>query len=172
MDFGEILDEWERETAIPQGKKKRREREKLRQSKQQEEIEKARKQEAPTPREVLAAWLDTNGVYDKDAAEGLSETPSAERRQYLLDKKPDALIDLHGLTQDKAWPVLEAFFHECKQKKLEKVLIVHGKGNHSAGNAVLRQLAQRFIEKCPYAGESGHNPARSGGSGVTWVLLK
>jgi DNA-nicking Smr family endonuclease len=157
-DFGDILDAWERQTAIPQGKKKR---------KKNNEIS----ANMPAKSEdILIRWLEVNGVYDKDADEE-NESSSAERRRRVLNKKPDASIDLHKLTQDEAWEKLEEFFRESKQNNFEKILIVHGKGNHG-GNAVLRQLTHQFIEKSPFAGESGHNPATLGGTGTTWVILK
>jgi DNA-nicking Smr family endonuclease len=49
-------------------------------------------------------------------------------------------------------------------------MIIHGKGNHSRGEAVLGRTVREFIEHCPFAGESGHG--REGGTGTTWVLLK
>jgi hypothetical protein len=36
----------------------------------------------------------------------------------------------------------------------------------------LKHLVKTFIETCPFAGESGHGHASTGGTGVTWVLLK
>ncbi|MDR2418935.1 MAG: Smr/MutS family protein [Treponema sp.] len=181
MDFGDILDEWERLTAIPQGSKK--------QLKKQAEKDKAAAsrtsgQAAPKPDEShlkkvdpLTAWLRIHGVYDKDAdAEALAmyETGADARkcRRHLLQKKPDAIIDLHGLTQAEAWNALDSFFENSRQQGFEKLCIVHGKGMHSDGDAVLKQLAKRFIERCPFAGESGHGNATSGGSGATWVILK
>ena len=147
MDFGTILDKWEKQTP-------------------------------------------DNFIFDKDAAvltEGTDNRldgqgkASGERRSRLLRKKPDAYIDLHGLTQDEAWGRLEAFFDESHNKGFEKVQIIHGKGSHAisgisgpviASEAVLRDLSRRFIENCSFAGESGHCPAREGGSGATWVILK
>jgi DNA-nicking Smr family endonuclease len=35
---------------------------------------------------------------------------------------------------------------------------------------VLKRTVREFIERCPFAGESGQGPA--GGAGATWVLLK
>jgi DNA-nicking Smr family endonuclease len=55
---------------------------------------------------------------------------------------------------------------------MEKVLLIHGKGNHSEGEAVLKRAVLQFIEKCPYAGESGQPNVELGGNGATWVLLK
>jgi DNA-nicking Smr family endonuclease len=123
-------------------------------------------------REPLAEWLSENGVYDKDAGDsGLGETREARRRR-LRVKKPDDTLDLHGLTQEEAWTRLETFFAAARQAGFEKLLIIHGKGNHSAGEAVLKGLVRRYIEECPFAGESGPGNASQGGAGATWVFLK
>ncbi|MDR1971390.1 MAG: Smr/MutS family protein [Treponema sp.] len=116
-------------------------------------------------------WLKTYGVYDKDAEEAEREGPSAAgKRPRLKRGRPDAFIDLHGLTRDEAWTALEDFFERARQQGLVKLGIIHGKGNHSQGEAVLKKVVREFIERCPFAGESGQAPV--GGSGVTWVLLK
>ena len=131
MDFGAILDKWEKKTP-------------------------------------------SNAVYQKEVEESGEKNILAERRSRLLRKKPDAFIDLHGLTVDQAWTALETFFEDSRSKGFEKVLIIHGKGNHlSGGNeGALKSLSRRFIENCSTAGESGQNTARDGGSGATWVILK
>ncbi|MDR0375196.1 MAG: Smr/MutS family protein [Treponema sp.] len=189
MDFGDILDAWEKQTAIPQGDRKRR-RLKTAHKKELEKEgagdgEKKQGQDAPSdekrkprqppqpsrPHDVLVAWLETHDIYDKDKDTELIYS-AAENRARLLRKKPDAVIDLHNLTHDKAWQALEDFFQKCSASNLEKALIIHGKGNHSNGGAVLKRLVQKFIEKSPLAGESGYNPAKTGGSGATWVILK
>ena len=121
-----------------------------------------------------------------DAALGREDAavlPPGERRSRLLRKKPDAVIDLHGLTRNEAWTALETFFQTSRSQDCEKLLIVHGKGNHQrsalspdgddpSSEGALRELCRRFIESCPFAGESGYNPAKDGGTGATWVILK
>jgi DNA-nicking Smr family endonuclease len=82
------------------------------------------------------------------------------------------VIDLHGLKRDEAWVALENFFEEGRRRGLEKLLVIHGKGNHSVGEGLLKRLTARFIENCPFAGEWGHSPARGGGGGASWVILK
>lgn len=160
MDFGDILDQWEQEQGKNQRKKK----------KNREEA--AGVPESPR-RDLQSAWLTTYGVYDKDAedpelnGEALS---AAERRRRLLARRPDASIDLHGLTADEAWNALEGFFETSRRQGCRKVAIIHGKGNHSRGEAVLKGLVRQFIERCPFAGESGHGS--QGGTGTTWVVLK
>ena len=129
-------------------------------------------------------WHNKTGpIYDKDAessalSAGFSDEhiSSASRRKRLLRKSPEATIDLHGLTRDEAWNALTVFFDDAKNKGLEKVLIIHGKGNHNAENhddgGVLKKLTRQFVEHCPFAGESGYSNSREGGEGSSWVLLK
>ena len=123
-----------------------------------------------------------NAVYDKDSTvSGETGMPRgrnipADRRSRLLHKRPDASLDLHGLNCEDAWKALHNFFEDSRWRRLEKILIIHGKGNHIAnlpsGETVLRETTKRFIESCSFAGESGFNPSRSGGRGATWVCLK
>jgi DNA-nicking Smr family endonuclease len=176
MDFGDILDAWERMTAQPQGSKK--------QLKKQAEKDKAAGQPPPKPdtpqvarTDPITEWIRIHGVYDKDAeagAEPAYETgaEAGRRRRRLLRKEPDAVIDLHGLTQAEAWTALDRFFEAGRVQGFEKLCVVHGKGSHSSGEGVLKQLTRCFIERCPFAGESGRAKAESGGSGATWVILK
>ena len=137
--------------------------------------------------DILDRWekqTPKNRIYDKDIA-GLDSAVSCDstlrkekhkRRVRLLGKKPDAAIDLHGLNCDEAWAALDNFFENSRQEGFEKVLVIHGKGNHndpaSPNARALRDLSRRFIESCPFAGENGVCSARDGGSGATWVILK
>ncbi|GHU80996.1 hypothetical protein FACS189468_2420 [Spirochaetia bacterium] len=139
MDFGTILDEWDRR----------------------------------------AVKAPVRGLYDKDRELRQSVESSGDRRRRLLRKSPDAVIDLHGLTQEEAWESLDLFFGDAKRRGLEKVLVIHGKGNHTgspgaalSSTGVLKRVVRDFIERCPFAGENGFGSAASGGSGATWVLLK
>jgi len=123
---------------------------------------------------ILDKWEEGRNAAPADAwARGASSAEDAmERRRRLLKKKPDAELDLHGQTQIEARIALESFFRDSRERGLEKVQVIHGKGNHSAGEAVLRRAVMDFVERCPFAGESGSGKARSGGAGATWVLLK
>ncbi|MCL1814358.1 MAG: Smr/MutS family protein [Treponema sp.] len=123
----------------------------------------------------------TGPVYNKDADlsastadfSGRLAVSSASRRRRLLHKKPDDIIDLHGLTRDEAWDALTVFFNDSKNNALEKILVIHGKGNHETQeNGILKKMVRDFIERCPFAGESGYSNGSSGGTGSTWVFLK
>ena len=121
--------------------------------------------------DILDKWdKQKGGEYIKEE-ENADDDRFNERRR-LLRKKPDAVIDLHGLNQDEAWTALENFFSESQSMGFEKVLIVHGKGNHSKNDAVLKEITRKFIEHCPFAGASDRSSGSAGGSGATWVLLK
>jgi DNA-nicking Smr family endonuclease len=109
---------------------------------------------------------------DRASADSKGAGHPGEKRRRLLAKKPDARIDLHGLTQDEAWDRLILFFEDARCAGLEKILIIHGKGRHSPFSAPLKKLAQDFIERCPAAGENGPASAAQGGDGATWVLIK
>jgi DNA-nicking Smr family endonuclease len=115
----------------------------------------------------LPVHAGENAGQEKSAREA-----AQEKRRRLMHKKPDAVIDLHGKTREEAWLALDSFFQDSKDSGHEKVLVVHGKGNRSPGEAVLKRMVIDFIERCPFAGESGHGKATIGGEGATWVFLK
>jgi DNA-nicking Smr family endonuclease len=124
--------------------------------------------------DILDRWEQRphDGTYEKDAEEGNRRLSAQEKRRRLRNKKPEAELDIHNHTREEARQALEGFFEESKVKGLEKVLVIHGKGNHSTGEAVLKRVVMDFIEHCPFAGESGRGKAAAGGEGATWVLLK
>ena len=127
--------------------------------------------------DILDKWEkqhNDNGeeIYEKDTAKSGERSGAQEKRRRLRNKKPDAELNIHGHTRDEAWQALEVFFGEAKEKGHEKVLVIHGKGNHSPGDSVLKRVVIDFIERCPFAGESGRGKASAGGEGATWVLIK
>jgi DNA-nicking Smr family endonuclease len=162
VDFGDILDQWEH----GEGRQKKK--------KSPAKPGKPQGSSAPEPH-PLEKWLRLHEIYDKDAEDPELNGEAAgftaqERRRRLMAHRPDAVIDLHGLTRDQAWDALEQFFQTGRRQGYGKLSIIHGKGNHSRGEAVLGRTVKEFIERCPFAGESGHG--REGGTGTTWVLLK
>ena len=123
--------------------------------------------------DIFDKWeKQDNKVHDKDAENTDMPINVHDRRRRLKNKRPEAELDIHGLTREQAWLSLETFFEEAGKNDLGKVQIIHGKGNHSSGSPVLKRTVMDFIEQCPLAGESGRGKAAAGGEGVTWVLLK
>ena len=167
MDFGEILDRWDMQTQRPYGKKKLR-----RDAKNPVQTDSAKEN---TQRiNPMDYWLNRHGIYDKDA-EYPGETKAGEnftKKRKLHTMRPQAEIDLHGMTLEEAYAALVAFFEDAVQKSYQKILIIHGKGNHSENGPVLARFVQKFLESHAHAGETGHPKGRDGGTGSTWVILK
>ena len=120
-------------------------------------------------------WLNRYGTVDKDKiAEESRERTKEQDRNYVLNMKPEAVLDLHGLHQEEAYVQLEGFITDCKRRGLRKVMLIHGKGIHTHGtDPVLGEVVRRFIEADKRCGQSGHPKNKAeGGSGATWVILK
>ncbi len=185
MDFGDILNEWDnsqRKAKQPQQKgiqkshKKanaptKEEKEAMKQGysyEYQMELDNKRK---ANPMEV---WLNRYGTVDKDKiADEVNENRKLHDINYLKQLKAQAVVDLHGLTRAEAWDRLQGFVTECARRKLKKIMIIHGKGQHSHGSdPVLGPMVKLFIEQDSRLGTSGHPDRNNGGSGATWVLLK
>ena len=122
----------------------------------------------------MELWLRRYGVTDKDkAAMDYEERTKMESREYLRTMRPEARLDLHGLTRDEAWSRLNSFVNDCIRRGLKKILIIHGKGNHSHGSdPVLGPMVKTYIEQNKSLGTSGHPDRSMGGTGATWVIIK
>jgi DNA-nicking Smr family endonuclease len=123
---------------------------------------------------ALEDWLSTNGVHDKDDEAGAA-LDSAERgreSRRLASLKPQAVLDLHGMTGEEAESAIADFVYSSSRSGLEKVLVIHGKGLHSTGAPVLKKAARRAIEAHPLAGRFGEAERADGGSGALWVVIR
>ncbi len=119
-------------------------------------------------------WLNRYGTIDKDKIQDeAEENIKLHDLSYLNELKPEARIDLHQMTRDEAWSALESFVNDCERRGLKKILIIHGKGQHSHGSdPVLGPMVKTFIEQDKRLGRSGHPDRNHGGNGATWVILK
>lgn len=189
MDFGEILDKWDKaqkekpkqiQKSAGSGKKpnapsliEKEEEKKARETRKsipqkQKEAEKA-KQDG----ELMRQWIMRYGVVDKDArAEEAKQNQLAQDMEYVKYMPAEATLDLHGMTRDEAWITLDRFVESCQKRRIRKVLIIHGKGNHSSENPVLGGVVHSFIERDYRLGASGHPDKKLGGRGATWVLIR
>ncbi|MBQ5384760.1 MAG: Smr/MutS family protein, partial [Treponema sp.] len=115
-----------------------------------------------------------HGVVDKDKiADEAKNEQKFHDREFLKHMAPDATIDLHGLTRDEAWNRLESFVSDSVRRGFRKIMIIHGKGNHSHGSdPVLGPMVRQFIEQNQRLGTSAHPDRNNGGTGATWVLIK
>lgn len=159
MDFGEILKLWDAQArpasrsgvAPPAGKKSAK--------------------KSPVA-EAQTDWLERYGVPDPIRDDG-GETPEPRLSRRDIDLMAiDASLDLHGMTGREAEAALASFFAAAERTGCSKVMIVHGKGLHSASEPVLESVMKRWLERRASAGRSGHADAANGGKGATWVLMK
>lgn len=165
-DFGKILENWD----LLNEKKRKNTKSSKKKNAPSKDIFDDDFQKRENPMNI---WLRQYGVIDKDKEKNDSENRKKfENRSVLRKMKPDATIDLHGLTKDEAYIRLRRFVDECCRMNLKKILIIHGKGNHSKEKPVLDLLVKSFIENDSRLGESGKANQEEGGSGATWVLIK
>lgn len=126
--------------------------------------------------DILAQWESSNKgqVVDKDAAaEKAAVKKKMRSSSYVKNLAPQDTLDLHGLTQEEAWNALNDFVANAKRRGLQKILIIHGKGLHSADSeGVLGSVVKKFIEYDQRLGASGKADKSQGGSGATWVAVR
>jgi len=150
VNFGDILDRWEDD--------KRRGR---RNGEKQDEY-----------RSLMNSWLTEKGVPSKDD-DLHSDGRKSPARKTLRRMAPQDSLDLHGYTVDEALTELEGYLKRCRRRGLRKVLIIHGKGNHSGdGESVLRREVRRYLRESSLCGECGVPQPALGGEGAVWVILR
>lgn len=151
MNFAKILDEWENSSRSTAGTEKG----------------------SPDHTSLMEKWIDSDSFWDSyDKGENYREIDKAELRAALRKMEPEAEIDLHGFTVEEALNVLEHFIREASQRGLRKVLIIHGKGNHSKESPILPGAVLRYLQQSSLCGETGAAERRLGGAGATWVIVR
>ena len=92
-----------------------------------------------------------------------------ERGQLL----PEDELDLHGLSVDEARTKTLFFLQNAVFRGLRTVLLITGKGLHSADGPVLRSAMEKFLsENNELVVEWGVAPRRYGGDGALVVFLR
>jgi DNA-nicking Smr family endonuclease len=125
--------------------------------------------------DYLRHWITVHGVEDKDSRPEGDE----DDRQTRIDEaerfrrvRPQAALDLHGKSASEAIPLIAEFLSRCGRAGLEKVLIIHGKGNHSTGGHIMTDLVRKTLESSDLAGNFGPAGKEDGGRGATWVKVR
>lgn len=145
MKFGDILDQWDNNKKNP--------------DKKNDELNK-----------MINSYLP-----DEDVIK--SKSDDYERSKFYSQRiinnlKHEASCDLHGLSLSEAKKKVNKFLINASKNGYEKVLIIHGKGNHSMNNPVLRKGIQQYIQNHKLAGRWGVADKKNGGTGAIWVLLR
>jgi DNA-nicking Smr family endonuclease len=105
-------------------------------------------------------------------AAGLDRRSAQRLRRGEL--RPEARLDLHGMTQEEAHRALAHFIARAQEDGLRALLVITGKGGGGRGG-VLREAVPRWLEEPSIRGRIlGVAPARpkDGGAGALYVLLR
>lgn len=147
MSFDTILDSWEN---------------------RRDEVEKA-------GADVMSEnWLD-DYLPDARALKNKDEGNSVHQRGPRVNWRREAhqnVLDLHGMTEKEARKEIGFFIDSMRRRGLRKGLIIHGKGLHSGGRAILGSVVRDCLESSSEVGEFRRAKAKNGGSGATWFLLR
>lgn len=86
----------------------------------------------------------------------------------------DYQLDLHGLTREEALLALPRFLMSASQKGQKAVLVITGKGNHSAEEPVLNQAVASWLRDAgrKLVAEYAPAPREMGGGGAFVVFLR
>lgn len=109
-------------------------------------------------------------VQEKEAdAKPSPQLELSKLRQML----PQVTLDLHGLTAEEAGRRVGSFLQDSYRNGMKKICIIHGKGIHAPqGQGVLKDVVLCEIERSKVVREYSIPPAKYGGSGVLWLILK
>ncbi|MGI9336478.1 MAG: Smr/MutS family protein [Gammaproteobacteria bacterium] len=87
--------------------------------------------------------------------------------------RPQADLDLHGMTVEAAVKALARFVSDCRMQSTRCVRVIHGKGFGSPrGEARVRPAVASWLGSCPEVVAYCPAQPRDGGAGATYVLLK
>jgi DNA-nicking Smr family endonuclease len=125
-------------------------------------------------------FLDAVGsmeeVFKDEWSEDVSEKRAVPRRMRQLERGqllPEDELDLHGLNVDEARTKTRFFLQNAVFQGLHTVLLITGKGLHSADGPVLRSAMEKFLsENNELVVEWGVAPRRYGGDGALVVFLR
>jgi DNA-nicking Smr family endonuclease len=84
-------------------------------------------------------------------------------------------VDLHGLTQDKAYTLLFSFLQRAHAGGIRYVLVITGKGSSSGGDGVLRRSVPAWLSTPAFrmlVSSHDHAARQHGGAGALYVRLR
>ena len=133
----------------------------------------------------------SNDISEKDKKDWESFTSSDEKlpnKDFKLSKEKFfkiKSIDLHGYTLDEANKTIEEFIHKSFREKINKLIVVTGKGLHSQNEkdpyvsknlSILKYSVPEFIESnkslMNIINEIKDASIEDGGSGAFYIFLK
>ena len=130
---------------------------------------------APTAAPAIADHLSDHGAGDTSLTEfarsGISRMTLRKLRRGNWPVQDS--LDLHGLSSETARQLLLQFLHEAIAGDLRCVCVIHGKGDRADGReGILKSRTRHWLTQCAEVLAFCEPPARGGGGGAVWVLLK
>lgn len=93
--------------------------------------------------------------------------------KYAALSSPQATLDLHEHTKTEALQACRHFIHECYQKGLQRILIITGKGIHSADNkSILKPAIEAALNSMEEVQSFTEARRDRGGEGALEVILE
>jgi len=83
----------------------------------------------------------------------------------------EAVLDLHGMTVEKASIALHQFLLHCQERAVRHVLIIHGKGT-SSGKPILKNKLNHWLRQTEHVLAFCSATAKDGRGGALYALLK
>ncbi|MCB9565518.1 MAG: Smr/MutS family protein [Kofleriaceae bacterium] len=126
----------------------------------------------PTLPSPVSLTIDGHGDAVSARAPGVNRAQVAELRGGRI--RPEGTLDLHGRTAAAAVGDLRRFLGDAATHRRRCVLIVHGRGLHSDGVAVLRDLvlAELVGPLSGYVHAFATAAPGDGGTGATYVMVR
>ncbi|MHC5224677.1 Smr/MutS family protein [Ignatzschineria sp. LJL83] len=117
------------------------------------------------------SWINTDPMSEmRFARNGVS---TRLLRALIQGKfQADDVIDLHGLTASEARDELQHFLYHALKQNFFCVKIIHGQGNSSKGDPVIRGLIERWLKLQIDVLAFANPPQKMGGRGVTLCILR
>lgn len=124
--------------------------------------------------EEILSYIDKHGIELK-SSDLNSSRRSGEENLVRSKRSVEKQIDLHGLHAREAELRIRAVFADAKKRGYQQILIVHGRGNHSAGgDPILKRMVVDLLEG-PLESQVASfffAPLNEGGGGATRVILR
>ena len=101
----------------------------------------------------------------------ISNVHKSQGKRFLRGQLPvEASLDLHGMTQDRAYERLHQFIKQAYGRGLRKVIVVTGKGQGILKNQTPRWLNDPSLR--PFILSFSYAQPRDGGDGALYVLIR
>ena len=121
---------------------------------------------------TIPLTIDEGGDQLAARAPGVNRAQIAELRRGRV--RPEATLDLHGKTVDEGDAALRRFLADSVRARRRCVLVIHGRGLHSDGLAVLRDSVVGALtgSLSGYVHCLSAAAPADGGPGATYVMVK